>query len=232
MSIVLLVMTDGRRDCLIRTLASFDEMVTGPVARRVIHDDSGDVDYRAWLADTLPGYELVVTPGRSGFGGAIRSAWRHLTGGTDERFVFHLEDDFLFTRPVDLDAMAAVLSARSHLAQMALRRQPWNATERAAGGVVEVNPDAYVERTDQDGLRWLEHRLFFTTNPSLYRRQLCAAGWPEGQHSEGHFGFALRERGLPWGPSGDAVRFGFWGSRDEGRDWVWHIGDVRVGTGY
>lgn len=220
MSILLLVMTDGRRDYLERTLASFDARVTGPVTRRIIHDDSGDRDYSAWLGEAFPGYGLIGGA-RAGFGGAIDRAWR-VIATCPERFVFHLEDDFEFVQPLDLTDLAHVLDLAPYLVQLALRRQPWNAEERAAGGIVELCPGDYVEATIPGGA-WLEHRRFFTTNPSLYRRELCTRGWPSGRDSEGRFSRDLFV---------DATaRAGFWGARDSG-EWVHHIGHQRAGTGY
>lgn len=230
MSIALLVMTDGRDDCLARTLASFDEMVTGPVTRRIIHDDSGKPGHAAWLAATYPTYTIVATPGRSGFGGAIRSAWTAVGDlDVEEQWIFHLEDDFLFRQHVDLADMARVLYDSPWLVQLALRRQPWNDAERAAGGIIEQHPDDYTERS-VFGHNWLEHRRCFTTNPCMYRRSLCGWTWPEGAHSEGVFTHTLLDVGSPevFGP---AVRFGYWGARDSG-EWVEHIGLERVGTGY
>lgn len=214
-------MTDGRGDILDRTLTSFDAMVEGPITRRVIHDDSADPGYRERLAGTYPDYELIGGE-RAGFGGAIRRAWQHVAR-YPERFVFHLEDDFTFNRPVDLASMASVLDTHPHLVQLALRRQPWNDLERAAGGVVEQHPDAYTEVNDENGRAWLEHRLFFTTNPSLYRTSLCRQPWPRGPESEGRFTHQLL--------ASPKVRFGYWGARDSG-EWVAHIGDHRNGTGY
>lgn len=231
MSIVLLVMTDGRRDYLARTLARFDEMVTGPITRRVIHDDTGDPEQWGWLSSNYPDYDLVLAPGRSGFGGAIQSAWRYLTEQCDEQWVLHCEDDFLFERPVDLADLIALSEDQPHLAQVAFRRQAWGA-EVEHGGFMEMAPDWYRERSD--GKRsWVETRRNLTTNPSLYRRELCKVDWPDGQHSEGRIGFLLKDEiGLPWGIPPEGVQFGFWGSMESGRDWVWHIGDVRVGNGY
>lgn len=226
MSVALLVMTDGRGELLERTLASAATNLVGPISRAVIHDDSADPHYRAWLLRTFPSFEVYSTGQRSGFGGAIRSAWRYLAATADQdtaRFVFHLEDDFTFNKPVPLTRLAYVLDRRPALVQLALRRQPWNDTERAAGGIVECNPDAYTEE-HLGGLTWLEHRLFFTTNPSLYRRSLTWRGWPEGAHSEGRFGLGIVNE------DPDA-RFGYWGARDSG-EWVTHVGDVRAGTGY
>ena len=214
-------MTDGRVDCLSRAIESARENLCGEVTHKVIHDDTGDESYREELRATFPDFDVIGQPTRQGFGGAIRSAWAYVKV-RPERFVFHLEDDFTFNEPIDLPAMQHVLDRNPGLVQLALRRQPWNDAELAAGGIVEQHPDAYDDRTDGTH-HWLEHRRFWTTNPSLYRRELCERKWPDGQHSEGRFGLEqFRDPG--------AVS-GFWGTRDSG-EWVHHIGHERVGTGY
>lgn len=230
--IALLVMTDGRADCIARTIESATANLdpTSAISELWIHDDSTDPAYRAWLRERFWTFNIIGPPdgaGRSGFGGAIRSAWSTLSGRSRADFVFHLEDDFTFRRPVPIRAMAAVLDRQPHLVQLALRRQPWNAEEAAAGGIVEQHPDDYTECLEHwpDGPTWLEHRRFFTTNPSLYRRSLILDhDWPEGVNSEGRFGIGLLAEHPDW-------RFGFWGSRDSGEA-VEHIGHVRAGVGY
>lgn len=220
--IALVVMTDGRRDCIAQTIPSALERLHGPITRRIIHDDSGDPAYHDFLHLAFPEFDLITTPGRSGFGGAYNHAWRHLAR-LDEPFVFSTEDDFTFNRDVDLQALVDVLNENPCLAQLALRRQPWNDEERAAGGIVEQHPGDYREMFDQGHRHWLEHRRFFTTNPSLYRRSLCTHGWPNIPQSEGMFSARLF--------TDPHVRCGFWGSRDSG-EWVTHIGYERVGVGY
>jgi hypothetical protein len=86
-----------------------------------------------------------------------------------------------------------------------------------------MDPVIYTDRHDVYGNQWLEHRRCFTTNPCLYRRSLCAAGWPDELDSEG-----LMTQRLNGDP---ANRFGYWGPRDDS-PWVHHIGSHRVGTGY
>jgi hypothetical protein len=224
--VTVVVFTDGRRDYIERTIASFDEQVTGRIAERIIHDDSGDPANREWLADLFPDWHLIHGErGRLGFGGAVRNAWSYLAGTPDgPRFVWHLEDDFVTLRPVDLNDLAAVLDAHPHIAQIALLRQAWNAAERAAGGVVELNPSAYLDSADDAGRQWLQHRQFWTTNPSLYRRSLCARGWPRGAESEGRFGGSLFDDPDVW--------CAYWGARDSGQ-WVDHVGLERAaGAGY
>lgn len=229
MSVLLLVMTDGRRDCIERAIPSLEQHLYGQnirstITRRVIHDDSGDPDYRDWLVGKFDDYEVIWHPaGRQGFGGAYRNAWRFLTGA-EEPFVFSTEDDFVLNRAVNLDDLAFVLAVRPHLAQLALRRQPWNPDELQAGGVIEQHPDAYTDMVGYGGKKWLEHRLFFTTNPSLIRRRLCSQGWPDTEHSEGHFSIDLFRQD-------PEATCGFWGARSDG-PWVTHIGTERVGVGY
>ena len=224
-------MTDGRLDCLDRTLASIDEQVRGPISAKYLWDDTGSEDHwdyfgsyrgRGWIP-------LRGPIGREGFGGAIRRAWQWLADHTDTQYVAHIEDDFIFERRVDLRAMAEVLDSHPYLAQLALRRQPWNDAEIEAGGVVETNPKAYTER-GEGRIHWLEHRLFWTTNPSLFRRPLLDVGWPEGEHSEGQFTHQLLGAGFDDIP-GDKLRFGYWGRRDSPPA-VTHIGTTRVGQGY
>lgn len=230
MSIALLVITDGRRDCIQQTIPSALAMLEGPITRRVLYDDSGDPYHREWLANEFPTFELIWHPeGRQGFGGAIRTAWTHLAHA-DERYVLHLEDDFTFNHPISVGGMVQLLQAFPHLVQVVLRRQPWGTREELAGGVVEMHPDAYEEHT-LGKYAWLEHRLFFSTNPSLYRRTLCtAADWPTGPESEGHFTHHLLRHGSPE-VDGEHIRFAYWGARDSDLA-VTHIGKDRVGVGY
>jgi hypothetical protein len=230
MSVAVAVMTDGRDDCLAQTIASFEALVDGPISERYIHDDVGDQAHVDKLAGLYPNWTILSSGRRLGFGGAYRSVWSYLANFSTASWVAGWEDDFVLTRPVDLSDMIALAQAQPHLAQVALRRQAVG-HEIPYGGFMEQAPGWYTERSDGERV-WVETARNFTTNPSLYRRALCSVGWPEGANSEGLIGFHLREHGLPWGIPGDDVRFGFLGSMESGREWIRHIGDVRVGTGY
>lgn len=221
--IALVVITDGRTDCVTRTVPSALGNLDGPISERWMYDDSGDAEHRAWLAEQFPDFQVIHHPdGRQGFGGAIREVWETLRAESGAEYIFHLEDDFVFNRPVPLEDMIEILDENHQLAQVALRRQAWNTAEKAAGGVIETNPDAYIERSGHF-VSFLEHDLFFTTNPSLYRRSLIEQhDWPTGEKSEGRFTAQLREA---------RRTFAYLGERTD-RPWVHHIGDERTGTGY
>lgn len=223
MSVALIIITDGRDDYLARCVTSAEEHLTGPITERWMFDDTGNDAYRTRLKRRYPDWHHIDGGPRQGFGGAIRAAWSHLVARSQADWVFHLEGDFTFVRDVDLADLIAVMADRPDLVQLAFRRQAWSAAERAAGGVVEANPGAYHEHRDRTGRVWLTHRLFFTTNPCLYRRSLCQEGWPDGPESEGRFTHHLLMSGDVW--------FGYWGARSSG-EWVKHIGQTRAGHGY
>lgn len=224
--ITLAVLTsDGRRDVVAATLESAGAALVGEVHRRVVFTDD-DAGYVEWLTALLPGWEVVTTGPKAGYGPAMAAAWEWLRFrvGVDDH-VFWLEDDFTFNRPVDLPLMAEVLVRNRNLAQLALRRQPWNEAERDAGGVVEQHPDWYEDRRDA-GLdaEWLEHGAYWTDNPSLAAGWVFRTAWPAGRGSEGLYTFRLKD-------DHPHVRFGYWGARSSGEA-VTHTGDVRVGAAY
>jgi hypothetical protein len=222
--ILLAVTTDGRRECLERTIASAREQLHGLDGPHLIFDDSGDRDYQRWLRETYQRQGFTVAYGRErvGQGEALARMWKHLAGSEyrNHPWVFHLEDDFLFNRPVDLEQLREVLEEHPHLAQMALLRQPWFPGEVRAGGIIERDPDEYTQVSEGE-LKWLEHRMWFTLNPCLYRRELCELERPIGHSHEWHFSRRLCED--------PDVRFGLWG---DGTPWVTHIGEKRMGRGY
>jgi hypothetical protein len=221
--VALVVLTNGRDDYLAQTMESARRKLAGLITTRLIFDDTGDAGHRAELAARYPHFK-VCGNAKLGFGGACHSLWDIIQTYTSEPYVFWLEDDFTFNDVIYLDAMADVLEVNHQLTQLALRRQPWNAKERAAGGVVELDPSSYTDRVS--GARryhWLEHQNFWTTNPSLIpRRTFEQFDWPDVSQSEGIFSSLVRNTGLT---------FGYWGTRASG-EWVKHIGDERTGSGY
>lgn len=220
----LITLTDGRGKYLADTIRSAEERVVCRWEHRIMVDDSLDAGYHQMLQDTYGDrFRIIRADHKLGFGGAIRAAWAtvRLTNATH---IFHLEDDFTFNRFVPLNQMAHTLDAHRELVQLALLRQPWSREEKKAGGVWQTKPDFFRQDHDSDlNTSWLSHRQFFTTNPSLYRRELIDEfDWPRGDQSEGRFGIAVKEAHPDW-------RFGYWG---EGEEWVTHIGAKRIGTGY
>lgn len=125
-----------------------------------------------------------------------------------------MEEDFVLTQPVDIEAMAEVLDAEPGLAQLVLKRQPWHPAEVAAGGVIEQLPDV-VER-ETNGHPWVEHRHGFSLNPCLIPRRVFQRGFTEGSEP------ANTRRLLAAG-----FHFGYWGARHDDPRCL-HIGAVRA----
>jgi hypothetical protein len=224
-SVALIVFTDGRTNLLRKTIASFNEQVQGNVTERWIYDDSGNDKVRDGIRKNHPDFQLIEsgTGTREGFAGAVRLGWGALRNFSDAKYVFHLEDDFLFNRPIILADMINILDKRSSLAQVSLMRQAWSSAEKEAGGVIAQNPHDFALHLDEEDREWLEQSLYFTTNPSLYHRSLIERfDWPDMEGSEGRFTIRVREVGY---------NFGVMGDRDD-EPWVTHIGNTRAGASY
>ncbi len=202
-----------------QSLASLNENVTGPIVQRVIYSDWGP-EHRDELdaIATEHGY-YVAGDGHHGYTGSMRRMWTYLAKRAKGQFVFATEDDFTYPRPVALEPMIETLRDNPKLAQIALLRDAFYQDEKETGGILGW-PEPAFTKVGQNGTSRLEHRLFWTANPSLFRRSITAAPWPLGKHSETLFGKSLLSAGY---------RFSFWGDHEE---LTRHIGQVRAGSGY
>lgn len=230
--IPLLVLTNGRPDCITKTLRSAAEHLHG-VGPMVILDDSGDDVYGQWLEDEfiggpLNGHVLHLEDAEHGYWRAMQAVWQYARYafdfmGTDK--AFFLEDDFTFNADVDVEHLASVLDAHPYLTQIALLRQPWWPNEVEHGGLIpalEQQGQEFTERTDGTH-HWVEHRACFTGNPCLIPRSTFERDWPDGDWSESRFGRLLF--------TDERARGAYWGRRDD-PPLVEHIGHQRVGTAY
>lgn len=218
--ITLICFTDGRKECLMKSLRSLHVNIGWDTfENRFIFDDSGDPEYAAWLEELYtPQFQIIHHPQRLGFCGAVHHGWEYVKENTTSPFIFHIEDDFVYNEVVFLNRMALVLRDNPWLAQLALLRQPVNEEERRAGGVMQKHGEENFHQKES----WVEHDIFWTTNPSLFRREILEEGWPTDPQCEGMFSISLRMKGF---------KFGFWGKKDDPPR-IKHIGDHRVGTGY
>ncbi len=193
--ICLIFITDGR-DCAKDAFASAQEHLPKP--DQLVYVDDSDHE--------------------RGFHGAVQAAWDLVPDDAD--YVFHLEDDFIFQEAVPIDQMIWLLENKPWLAQVSLKRQAVNEEEKAAGGIVEAHPDDFEERSENE-IDYTVHKRYFTTNPSLYRADLCKRGWPQVPHSEGIFTHQLLN---------DDYSFAIYGKK-HAPPMVEHVG-IRQGKGY
>lgn len=207
-----------RREYLRQTMASLTEQVSGPIVQRVIYDCWGDSGIRAWLTEEFEplGFYVVGPEMSVDYTGSMISMWRYLSKRAKGDFIFAVEDDFTYQRPVDLAPMIEVLRDDPFLVQIALLRDPCYQDEKETGGILGWPEPAFTRKPDR-----LEHRLFWTANPSLFRRSITDHPWPAGKHSETLFGKRLF--------NDKRLRAAFWG---QGEEWIRHIGEIRAGVGY
>ncbi len=208
-SIGLCIISDGRFDYLAECINSLEARVAYPFVRKVIVDDSGELNIQLRVRQAFPDYEVLAHPRRQGVSAAIRTAWAAMLE-TDAEYVFHVEQDFTFNETIDLDDLADILKRRSWLANVTLKRQPYSPVEQAAGDFMRVNPDYY---TDRDG--YVEWSKLFCCNPSLIRRDVLELA---PFSNEGDFARTCKHAGFT---------FAFYGQKaDPPR--VTHIGEYRA----
>jgi hypothetical protein len=210
------------RSAYLRTaLASLTGNVSGPIVQRVLYSD--------WPDELRPEVEAVATEfgfyvagngGPHGYTGMRKRMWTYLSRRAQGSLIFAAEDDFTYERPVDLEPMTRTLLDNPNLTQLALLRDAAYQSERDRGGILGWPADTFTSG-GVNGMRWLEHRNFWTANPSLFRKSLTVRPWPHGSSSERLFSESIfRDR---------AARSAFWG---QGEPWIRHIGEVRAGSGY
>jgi hypothetical protein len=222
-SIPIVVLGNGRRQCISRSVPSIREHLAG-VGDLVIVDDSGDHAYRSWLGSEFDAQVIPVGDGPCGYWQAMRRVWQVFRDTGADACWMH-EDDFVLSADVDVTDLATVLDAHPYLTQIALLRGPWFHNEHHHGGLIQALEDqgqTFTEVTWR-GFTWLEHRAVFTGNPSLIPLRTFEVEWPDGAWSESRFGRRLfqdpKARGAYWGRRTDPPR-------------VEHIGHERTGSDY
>lgn len=171
MSTSLLVVTCGRQQYVAAAIESSSDLACD-FDRRVIVDDSMNPNFALWLHGNFGrDFEIISHKTKGGLSGAVRTGWEALS---DSDWIFHLEEDFVFPGPVDVDSMIDRCEWEE-LAQVCLVRQPCNATESAAGGLLEGYP---AEVREHDG--WCSQSHLFSLNPCVIPKWVRDVGWPKG----------------------------------------------------
>jgi hypothetical protein len=210
----------ARREYLLQSIASLNENVTGPIVQRVVYSDWGrEIDMElAGLVEPFGFY--VAGPQRHlGYTQNMQQMWRYLGKRARGSHIFQAEDDFLYTRPVDLGAMLGVLEQHPDVAQITLLREAFYEREFEKGTILGW-PLAEFTSSGNNGTSMLTHRLFWSQNPSLFRKSITDTAWPLEDSSERIFGNILTKKGK---------RFALWG---DGEPYLRHIGSVRAGESY
>lgn len=157
-----------------------------------------------------------------GMAGAVNEAWAWATDqGVD--FLFHIEEDFVFRQEFSLRSMLFALSwGTKKLAQIVMKRQPWNPEEQAAGNILHTFGKIQERSMHTDALgsvQWVTHSHIFSLNPCIIPHAVFSQGYPTGNEAE------ATQRFL-----GQGYEFAIYGGIDDS-PLVEHVGHVR-GTGW
>ena len=181
--IMLGVIGNGRKELLDQTISSIKQKIEYPFFSKVLIDDTGDKNYHLELANDYKEFfngGLILHDQNLGLSGSIKSLWNaaHAQGAD---YIFHVEEDFTFNESVNINSLIQILDNEEfRFAQVALKRQPWNAEEVQAGGFMQADRESYDDSWGNNKLKWTTHKKLFTLNPSLYPRWVIDIGWGQG----------------------------------------------------
>jgi hypothetical protein len=184
--VTICVTSCGRPDLLKRTLDSFGRF--NPGGDILISEDCADAAVIAEVTATYPSMTILSGPERLGH---MRSIDR-LFSQVKTRYLFHLEDDWLFDGPVNWKAAIAMLDSRADVA---------NVSVRAFSEIKEK----YRRRSDELTLgggsfqlmHWDAHPEFFgwSNNPGLMRTALYEAYAPFGRMRHDQMSALIKREG-------------------------------------
>lgn len=195
------------------------DSVADPWFGVVVVSDRGDLylpECLDNLSEVLPEAQVMLVNDeahRLGMAGAVRHGMEMALSAGYE-YVLWVEEDFRFHQRPPLEEMRTILDIEFMCSQVVLKRQPWSVEEHQAGGIVEMYPGDYTDRTTGD-IEWLEHRRIFSLNPCLIPRWVLERGWPDGNEAE------QTERLVSSG-----AHFAFYGKRED-PPLVQHVGHER-----
>jgi hypothetical protein len=107
----------GRFDLLERTLRSFLARNTHPVARWIITEDSGDERVHDVLAELGPRFQVFLNREKLGQVRSVDLAY----AAVETPFIFHCEDDWVFTRSGFIEESLALLKAHPAISAVLAR---------------------------------------------------------------------------------------------------------------
>ena len=162
-------------------LDSLDEYVSGFDEIHFI-DDSGNSHFREWLQQ----FGAVHSPGNINMGYMkAMSLATDLMYEWDDPAVCWWEEDFVATRPIDLEEMAKNLAHK--LCQIVCLRQPWFESEKEIGVIAAMEARtgiSCIRGTGRAGMDLIYHQATFSCNPGVWGPAAWKYGWPQCNGSE------------------------------------------------
>lgn len=228
-----IILSHRKREFLPQAVSSLRNMGHG-ITDVIVVDDSGDDKHHAWLDDH--GYQFSTTSvtGESvGYLEAMRLVWFVAQTQADAAGVESVllwEEDFIATRKFSTSHMRTLLHLDPRLASLNLQRQPVYKIEKRFGYLESHQRRGYDLKSRFDsGIKWIERRTPFTTNPGLVRRSVLDIDWPSRELCDQVEGGAEPRMSADLETMG--YHFGWLGAWNCSQ--TQHIGnDRKTGTGY
>lgn len=165
-SVTVCITSCGRLDLLAETLTSFQRYNIG--GKYLISEDSTNPAVIDAVTKAYPFARILTGPERLGLMGSMDRLYQQV----DTPYIFHLEDDWLFSGPIDWNAATKMLEQRADVANVCVRDiNEIKEKYRVRSDAVEVrNRDFRIMRVNShpEYYAWSSNPGLITT--SLYKR--------------------------------------------------------------
>ena len=227
MKVCLFILGNGRDGYLERTIDSWEHNLVGNVTNKIIFDDSGNQEYRAWLNEKFGDRFTIVPVSEESVGQvkAISFAFDYIKN-IDADYILEIEEDWMLFRELDLNKIIRVMEKNSNIIQMRIPRTIWYAEyhylDLVAGSLLRHHKSIPGTRSRYVGKsnRWFSWRgefYFWSHNPSLFKKKIVYENYLEHDvDHEYHFGLDLFKK-YP------RAVVGFWAKNDYDA-YITHIG--------
>jgi hypothetical protein len=111
--VTVVITSCNRLNLLKRTIDSFMKYNTYPITEYILIDDSGDKKAHEWIRATYPDFKLLLDTHHRGQVHCIDNVYSHVT----TPYLFHLEDDWEFTRESFIEPSLKILEAELKIMQ-------------------------------------------------------------------------------------------------------------------
>lgn len=174
----LFILTCGRKQYIQDTILSWETNLQNFDGRKIIFDDSGDIEYRQWLRETYGDrYDIIVfSDDNLGLEPMMRNIL-HFFSTSSYEDIFMLEEDWVLNESLDFKELQNILNTEKSI-QVRVTVEPWYPKQIKFGGVIGAYKEdgTYVEKETYVVFRNNTKDFFWSNNPSIFKADVFRQG--------------------------------------------------------
>lgn len=186
MDFLMFILTNGRKQWIKHTVASWTLNLKTQPSKKIIFDDSNSAAYFAFLKNEFgDSFQIIkIRNNKHGHGGAVNFIFEYLKR-TDYEYFLELEEDWVLNRELDPEPLIKELSSDQNMIQMRIPRSPWYYHKLSYQDfILGSHINVLASKTDASFIKknnfylWRSNHYFWTHNPNFFKRELLYNKYP------------------------------------------------------